>query len=167
MIEHFIGKYYFLSNAAITDIEIDDLLFKSAESALYSYMDLDRQLEFLKLNAVEARKLSEEIEPREDWDEERDHILYRILRAKFEQNEGMYKKLLETEGKELVFNNIAGDTYLGVYKGEGKNLLGRTLTLIRDYFIQEEKLKKIISEQAYDPIYEKYLELLTQSDAGE
>lgn len=61
-------------------------------------------------------------------------IMASIVKAKFEQNPDLMKKLSETRGSILINGNGKKETYWGVdlYSWEGENHLGRILMTIRD-----------------------------------
>ena len=54
-----------------------------------------------------------------------------VVRAKFDQHPDLAQKLLATGDEELVEGNDWGDIYWGVYKGHGKNMLGKILMRVR------------------------------------
>jgi predicted NAD-dependent protein-ADP-ribosyltransferase YbiA (DUF1768 family) len=56
--------------------------------------------------------------------------MYELLRIKFSDPELM-KQLKQVQG-EIVEDNYWGDTYWGVFKGQGTNVLGKLLMKIRD-----------------------------------
>jgi predicted NAD-dependent protein-ADP-ribosyltransferase YbiA (DUF1768 family) len=81
---------------------------------------------------------------RKGWDEEvKVQVMLACLRAKFglegASHEGRYTvevpelagRLISTSPRVLVEGNAWGDTYWGVCRGQGKNMLGRLLMLVR------------------------------------
>ena len=70
---------------------------------------------------------------RPDWEEIKDHEMEEIVRAKFEQNKDLRKKLVDTKDAVLVEGNTWNDRYWGVDEktGEGQNRLGKILMKIR------------------------------------
>lgn len=68
------------------------------------------------------------------WKEDCIKIAEKILRDKFLRNHLLKDKLLDTQDKELIFNNDRGETFWGVSKGKGENHLGQLLEKIRTEF---------------------------------
>lgn len=157
MIDKFIGKYYFLSNFSNSKIEIEGLTFDNGEAAFHSFKDCNRREEFVGLNPSQAKKLGRSVKLREDWEEVKDHLMYRVNYAKFSQNEDLKEKLLATDKKELVEGNNWGDTYWGVCNGKGRNMLGRVLMLVRQGLEAEDRAGEIAEGQKLDPVYEKII----------
>lgn len=75
----------------------------------------------------QAKRVGQLCEIRLDWDELRVSVMREVLAAKFtpEREEGVY--LLGTGNEELIEHNWWGDTYWGVCRGRGANVLGRLL----------------------------------------
>ena len=57
--------------------------------------------------------------------------MYRIVKAKFEQNEQLKKQLLHTGRAKLIEGNWWKDTFWGVHEGVGENHLGKILMKVR------------------------------------
>ena len=51
--------------------------------------------------------------------------------AKFSQHPELAEKLIATGEAKLTYNNECGDTYWGVFNGEGENNLGKVLMRVR------------------------------------
>lgn len=131
MINEFRGRYYFLSNFSYSKIVINGITFLNAESAFQSFKDISKQSEFTTLDPSSAKKKGRYVKLRNDWEEIKDDIMYRVIKAKFEQNEDLKKKLLKTNDEYLEEGNTWYDSYWGVYKGKGKNILGKLLMKVR------------------------------------
>lgn len=56
---------------------------------------------------------------------------------KFRQYPELAKKLVATGDAELIYGNTCGDTYWGVFEGEGENNLGKVLMKVRDRLVAE------------------------------
>lgn len=69
---------------------------------------------------------------RPDWEEVKDDVMYTVCKAKFLQNPGLLKKLLDTGDAELIEGNTWNDQIWGVCNGSGENRLGKILMRIRD-----------------------------------
>lgn len=85
-----------------------------------------------------AKSIGRTVNMRGDFEANKDQIMYDILKAKFEQNPGALKVLLETGTAELVHDTsdtrlfIRDDAYWGNgHNRNGLNKLGRILTQVR------------------------------------
>ena len=58
--------------------------------------------------------------------------------AKYQQHPELADKLIATGSAELIYNNECGDTYWGLFNGEGENNLGKILMKIRGKFASGE-----------------------------
>ncbi len=71
---------------------------------------------------------------RQDWDQVKDAVMRRAVRAKFAAHADIREILLSTGEAEIV-ENAPGDYYWGCGKdGSGKNRLGEILMEVRDEF---------------------------------
>lgn len=131
-IKEFRGQYYFLSNFSESKIKINDIVFENGEAAFHSFKDISRQSEFAKLDPSTAKRKGRNVRLRYDWERVKDDIMYQVVKAKFEQNEELKQKLLNTGDEYLEEGNTWNDTYWGVCRGRGKNMLGKILMKVRD-----------------------------------
>ena len=75
---------------------------------------------------------------RADWEEVKDHVMYRAVLKKFQTHSQLKNLLLSTGDEELV-ENTTGDYYWGCGKnGSGKNMLGQILMRVREELRREE-----------------------------
>lgn len=135
MINEFRGKYYFLSNFSDSKITINGITFLNAEAAFQSFKDIERQSEFSNLNPSSAKRKGRNVRLRHDWEQVKDSIMYQVVRAKFEQNDDLRLKLIATNNEYLEEGNTWNDTYWGVCRGRGKNMLGKILMKVRSELI--------------------------------
>ena len=72
------------------------------------------------------------------WEDARLDIMGSILKAKFEQNPSLKKKLTDTGTRILINGNNKQETYWGIdlYSWQGENHLGKIIMDIRDKEIQ-------------------------------
>ena len=131
MINEFRGKYYFLSNFYSVPVKHGFLTFTNTEAAFHSEKCPVRAGEFTKLNPSEAKRLGRRVRLRSDWEQVKDQVMLDVVRAKFDQHPDLAQKLLATGDEELVEGNDWGDIYWGVYKGHGKNMLGKIRMRVR------------------------------------
>jgi ribA/ribD-fused uncharacterized protein len=132
-INSFTKEYQFLSNTYNSPIEIDGISYTNAESAFWAQRVKDSRArnKFSRLSGNKARAKAIQAEPVEDWDENINHYMEKVLKAKFSDPK-MMKLLNSTKGCKLINTNTYRDDYWGVYMGKGKNVLGRLLMKIRD-----------------------------------
>jgi len=134
MIAEFQGEYRWLSNFWECPVFIDGLLYKSSEAAFQAYKTIylpDRQ-RFTQMAAGESKRAGRTVDLREDWEEVKVAIMYRILMCKFTQNLELLDKLLDTNNEFLIEGNNWRDKFWGVCNDEGQNWLGRLLMAVRD-----------------------------------
>lgn len=133
-IDSFRGKYFFLSNFYLTEVDFDGFTFQNNEAAFQAMKTLDRgkRAEFTRLDPSSAKRKGRQVRLRKDWEEVKDQLMYEICLSKFNQNEDLKRKLLQTKGIELIEGNDWGDTYWGVCRGRGQNKLGKILIRVRE-----------------------------------
>jgi N-glycosidase YbiA len=142
MITSFTGKYRFLSNFYMTPVFYDGLIYPSSEHAYQAAKTLDLRYRTsirAKKTAGEAKKLGQRVPMREDWDRCKIQVMEKILRKKFDPEEQLFQRLLETGDEELIEGNYWGDTFWGVCNGEGENHLGKLLMKIRANLAEDGK----------------------------
>lgn len=132
-ITKFRGEYYFLSNMYPEVLYINGEMYPSAEHAFQAYKSLDKDVRLgmsVCRSAKEAKQAGRLINLRLDWEDVKVDVMYNILRAKFADPE-LAQKLRDTRDEELIEENNWGDTFWGVCKGKGKNMLGNLLMKVR------------------------------------
>jgi len=132
-IKGFQGKYRFLSNFWPCLLKFEGLAYLSSEAAYQASKSSNPETKekFTSIDARLARNLGRQIGIRDDWEQDKLNVMYRILRAKFTQ-EPQRQILLGTGDAYLEETNYWHDTFWGVYNGVGENHLGRLLMVIRD-----------------------------------
>lgn len=141
MINEFRGKYYFLSNFYIAPVIWEDVRYTNNESAFQSAKltsRIERQ-DFSELDPGAAKRKGRRVQLRHDWEKVKFQIMYEIVKAKFEQNEDLKIKLLETGDEYLEEGNTWGDKIWGTVNGKGQNNLGKILMRVRDELRQGVK----------------------------
>lgn len=140
-ISSFQGKYRFLSNFYISPFtDSKNLTWDSVEhyyQAMKSKNPMVRRSIRLAATPAEAKKKGRKIYIRDDWDKIKDRVMLMGLYHKFDQNFELAQRLINLKDYILEEGNTWGDTYWGVYNGRGENKLGKSLMIVRDYFIQE------------------------------
>lgn len=132
-ISKFKGEYEFLSNMYPTLFYIDEQIYPSAEHAFQAMKCLNRDDQIamsLCRSSEEAKKAGRLVHLRPDWEEVKVDMMYKVLRAKFQDPE-LAQKLRDTGDEELIEGNTWKDTFWGVYNGVGQNMLGKLLMELR------------------------------------
>ena len=143
-INEFRNDNYFLSNFYECPVTYDGLTYRNNESAFQAQKCInskDRE-QFTTLNSSEAKKLGRRVVLRKDWENIKVQVMKEIVTAKFEQNEDLQQKLLDTGDAYLEEGNTWGDRVWGTVNGAGANNLGKILMEVREN-IRLEKDKDI------------------------
>lgn len=140
MIDKFKGEYDFLGNRFHWRFEWRGLVYGSAEAAFQASKcaDESERKVFASCSSDKAALKGKEIVPSPDWEETRLDIMESIIRAKFEQNPILMRRLKETGNRLLINGNNKQETYWGVdlYSWQGDNHLGEIIMNIRKGEIQ-------------------------------
>lgn len=136
VINSFKGEYAFLSNRFTSRFEWRGLVYTSAEAAFQS-SKCDNEVEqkvYASCSADKAALKGKDLIPYPGWEEARLYIMESILKAKFEQNPCLMKKLKDTGNCVLINGNSKQETYWGVdlYSWIGENHLGIIIMNIRE-----------------------------------
>ena len=133
----FFAEYRFLSNFHLCDIVIDGLVYPSSEHAYMAQKTGDIEIKRLftdrKLTPAQAKHLGNSIKIRNDWDNVRVDMMYKVVLEKFIQNEYLAILLDETGEKYLEETNYWKDVFWGKCGGVGENNLGIVLMSVRDF----------------------------------
>lgn len=138
MIDIFRGEYRYLSNYYEAPVIFEGRLYMNSESA-YQAAKIENNEDrwaFEDTPPNLAKKLGQKAHLREDWEDVKDEIMYRIVKDKFTRNIDLGKKLVETYPEELIEGNNWHDNYWGICnchrcKG-GLNKLGKILERVRE-----------------------------------
>ena len=140
MINHFEGKYSFLSNFYQSTITDGNLMFPTVEHMFQAAKTIN-MAEYEKIACArtpnEAKYLGRHCTIRKDWEEVKEQVMYKALVEKFSIPE-LQKALLATGDEELIegnywHDNTWGDCYCDHCKDiKGQNLLGKLLMQIRE-----------------------------------
>jgi ribA/ribD-fused uncharacterized protein len=140
-ITRFVGDFAFLSNFYDSVIFFDGKKFQTVEHAYQAYKTLNlEEFECIR-NAKtpgEAKKLGRKATIRNDWDEVKVSFMKKFLIKKFE-NPFFSALLLATDDAQLIEENYWNDTFWGVCRGKGKNMLGILLMEIREDLKKQTK----------------------------
>lgn len=145
----FAGPWAYLSNLYPVSFEYDDIVFTSAEQCIQFQKALvhNDQLRADKIlvtnDPFKCKKLGEKIEQNDEWVARREKTIYNINKCKYEQNEILIDRLLDTGDRQL-FEATTGSTW-GInasirskaahdHTGTGKNRFGKILQKLRTDF---------------------------------
>lgn len=131
----FKDKYFFLSNFYICPITLElnnkTCIFCNSEAAYQAQKNVQIADKFSKIKGLEAKRIGEDlIITTPNWEEYKLYAMAKALNAKF-QNKSLLFELKQIK-EDIIHDNYWNDTYWGVYKGSGKNILGKMLMNIRD-----------------------------------
>lgn len=100
----------------------------------------EEEIRLLKSPMIAARMGRDRKRPlRPDWESVKDEIMFEAVRAKFAQYEELRKILLATGDAEII-EHTSKDNYWGDGgDGSGRNMLGKTLMLVREELRKGDK----------------------------
>ena len=124
-----------LSNFHMTPFELDSIKWPTVEHYFQASKFLDQKNKDIILKCstpAEAKKVGRHLSPlRKDWDIIKKEIMYKAVKAKFEQNEDLRKLLIST-GDALLREKSRFDRFWAVgSKGNGGNELGKIMMRVR------------------------------------
>lgn len=134
-IASFRGENAFLSNMSSSSFKVGQTTYPTVEhffQAMKTTDPAERAKILAAKTAGEAKKIGRTVTLRKNWNEIREEVMETALRAKFQQNPELKKKLIDTGDVDLIEGNTWGDTFWGQVDGKGQNKLGKLLMKIRD-----------------------------------
>lgn len=148
----FKDKYFFLSTFHICpftlEIEGKECKFTNVEAAYQAQKNPDIADKFSQVKGLEAKRFDNTLKITvPDWEHYHLIAMAKALNAKF-KNKAMFAQLKAIE-EDIVHDNYWHDTYWGVSKGEGKNILGKMLMCIRDNDNDLDKLLEYIKTEKF------------------
>lgn len=136
VINSFKGKYDFLNNRYECSFVWQDIRYNNVEVAFQAskYTNEAERKVLSRMSVEKAVMKSRDYIPTIEWEKCKLDIMKSILLAKFDQNPGLKKRLIETDGCILINGNNKNETYWGIdlYSWKGENNLGKILMTIRD-----------------------------------
>lgn len=140
-IEQFNDRYRFLSNFFPVVIFYEGDRYPSVEHAYQAAKCRDREdrkqfqcrvFRWQNITAGQAKRLGRKVTLRDNWTNPsvRCKLMISLLRQKFRE-EPLRELLLKTGEAELIEGNDWNDTFWGVCRGHGDNVLGRLLMHVR------------------------------------
>lgn len=141
MINSFHGKYGFLSNFYPSPIVMEGITYPTVEhyfQAMKTTSVIVRQEIAKAHNPGSAKRRGRKLLLRKGWELLKIMVMLEGLTAKFTTHPELQDKLIATAPHQLVEGNTWGDKYWGVCNGEGQNMLGLILMLIRNILSQKD-----------------------------
>lgn len=132
-------QYCWLSNFFLSPMLVDGKEYNTVEHWFQSQKFTDPALqERIRVisTPASARRLGKTRDPsfRSEWDAIKEDVMYKGLKAKFDQNLFLYTELLKTGSLELK-EDSSWDSYWGLGRtGNGKNRMGVLLMKLRTEF---------------------------------
>lgn len=140
-IENFDGVFHFLSNFHPSPMVYEGWNWRTAEHA-YQAMKTTNEVKRRKIQGAYspalAKRLGREVPMRPDWEDIKIEVMREIVKAKFDQNPLLREMLLATENAIIEEGNHWGDTFWGVCRGKGLNMLGKILMELRDEYAKSK-----------------------------
>lgn len=127
-------KHGFCSNFSPCLILIDNRTYPTVEHYYQAQKTLDPEERNMILRCKtpgEAKLAGYHVKLRLDWEEAKEEVMLKGLRAKFTQCPKLKEYLLET-GNAALHEDSPWDKYWGYAKGEGKDRLGKLLMQVRE-----------------------------------
>lgn len=145
VINAFQDEHRWLSNFWPAKVVLDGVTYPSVEHAYQAAKTHpSERAPFQRCTAAQAKKLGREIPVRSGWSDEKVAIMRALIEQKFAPGSELARKLVATGDCQLVEGNSWGDTFWGVCRGTGQNLLGEILMDRRTALTQPaEKLELI------------------------
>lgn len=145
IIDKFDGEYAFLSNFFNSNFTLELQIWPTVEHWYQAHKTKNFVMQEIvrhSNSAYLAKKQGRKLLLREDWNDDLAlEIMYQGVKAKFDQNYLLRKKLVATGDAELIEGNTWNDTFWGVCNGRGKNNLGKILMRIREEYIRGNNVK--------------------------
>lgn len=123
-----------MSNFARYPIEVDGLVWPTSEH----YYQAQKTTDFILQEEIrqtsrpgDSKRLGAKLPIRSDWNQVKDDIMRKVVKAKFVQHPDLKEMLLGT-GDAILIEHTENDRYWGDGgDGSGKNMLGKVLMEVR------------------------------------
>ena len=146
-ISEFNGEYSFLSNFYPSKITYGSIVWPTVEHAFQAHKTVHAtQREAIRQAATpgKAKRLGRTVQLRPNWEHKRTAIMLELLHEKFKLDSELGKRLAATGDRPLIEGNTWNDTFWGVCKGKGMNMLGSLLMIVRAENHQHKALRDIL-----------------------
>ena len=133
-IHGFFEEHRFLSNFHLAPVIVNGMTYPSSEHAYMAMKVQDHSVQE-EISRIEtcgkARRFGQTLLLRPNWEYYRVAAMYHVLIHKF-KDPTLRDLLAATGDKHLEETNWWGDKFWGVCEGEGLNMLGEVLMLVRN-----------------------------------
>lgn len=124
----FQGEHRYLSNFWPAPVRLDDDLYPTVENAYQAAKtEPEHRAVFTTCTPSEAKRLGRKVPIRPDWDLVKVMVMRTLIAQKFAPGSPLAAKLLATGAAHIIEGNTWGDTYWGMCKGRGQNILGKLI----------------------------------------
>lgn len=131
-IDSFQGDYRWLSNFWPANVIFDGVTYPSVENAYQAAKTApEHRAPFTNCTAAEAKKLGRQVPMMPGWNDRRIGVMNDLIAQKFAPGTGLAEKLMATGDAMLIEGNTWNDTFWGVCRGRGSNVLGKILSVQR------------------------------------
>lgn len=134
----FQGDYRWLSNFWPATVHLDGDSYPSVENAYQAAkFEPGRRAQFVNCTPGQAKRLGRSLFIRDDWEQIKVQVMRSLIQQKFEPGSDLGNKLAATGHSKIVEGNTWGDTFWGVCRGRGRNVLGELLMAQRAVLLSE------------------------------
>lgn len=147
----FSGERAFLSNFHPAKVVYAGLRYPTVEHAYQAAKavhERDREIIRFLETPQQVKRYGKFMEIDPNWEDRKLAVMELLLQRKFEDSE-LRELLLSTGDDYLEETNWWGDTFWGVCRGQGRNMLGHLLMELRANIRKEEANVRMEDEAAY------------------
>ena len=134
------NDYEFLSNFYRAEVEYQGVIYPSAQAAFQASKTLDNEIrkEYTNLTAAEATLKGNVMAPYLEWEQDKQKIMYKILKSKFSRNQELRTALMKTNTAQITHKNNWHENYWGecvcekCSEKDKNNFLGKILMQVRE-----------------------------------
>lgn len=141
-IDSFSGEYRFLSNFFLSPITYGEINYPTVEHAYQASKtsDLSEVSKIINCKTPgEAKRLGRKVTMRPEFEQNKLQIMAQLIRLKFPKDSRLAGMLLNTYPATLIEGNNWNDTFWGVCRGRGENMLGKILMEWREILSEYSK----------------------------
>jgi N-glycosidase YbiA len=138
------GEYGCFSNFSPHPVKLKGKVWPTSEHYFQAQKFVgtahEEEIRRVKSPMIAARMGRDRKRPlRHDWESVKDEIMFEAVRAKFTQHEEL-RKILSATGDAEIIEHTGKDSYWGDGgDGSGRNMLGKTLMLVREELRKGDK----------------------------
>lgn len=138
----FQGEFRWLSNFWPADVCLEGVHYDTVENAYQAAKcwNIADRLPFQTDTPGQAKRRGHAIQVREDWEEIKLQVMSDLVFQKFNNNQELRKKLLDTETCIIIEGNTWNDRFWGVCRGRGENHLGRIIMQTRTAIRAQDRI---------------------------